>query len=155
LQGQLPVLPHNGDDNVHEHIHLSRGELNTALDHFERSLAMRQEAGNRSGEAQSLNNIGRVHHGRGENTIALEHYQASLAIRQDLGDRAGEARMLFHLALFFEQQGDSSKALSLLEQCLAINVQLNYPDAVIVRVELEEMRRRAASHPANGQVKRN
>jgi tetratricopeptide (TPR) repeat protein len=141
-------------NNIGE-IHLSRRELDTALDHFEHSLAIRQEDGNRSGEAQSLNNIGRVHHGRGENTIALEHYQRSLAIRQDLGDRAGEARMLFHLALFFDQQGDSSRALSLLEQCLAINVQLNYPNAVIVRAELEEMRRRAASHPANGQVQRN
>ena len=59
-------------------------------------LPLRRAAGDRSGEAQTLNNIGAVHRSLGEIQKALEKYNEALPLWRALGDRNGEARTQQH-----------------------------------------------------------
>ena len=59
----------------------------SALAKFEQTLKLYREAGNRSGEAQTLNDIGVVYNDLGEKQKALEYYSQSDLLRLAIGDR--------------------------------------------------------------------
>ena len=102
----------------------------TALDHYQRALAIRRELGDRSGEAETLNNIGTLRLDQRDEKAALDHYQRALAIRRELGDRSGQAQTLnnigtVHLhratsAWFGIDKEELEQALDFFEQALPI-----------------------------------
>ena len=71
---------------------IRQGNYAQALEHYQRSLKIREEIGDKRGIANTLDNIGNVHHSQGNYAQALEHYQRSLKIKEEIGDKQGIAR---------------------------------------------------------------
>ena len=90
-------------------------QLPEALGHFEQGLAIRQELGDRKGEAVTLNNISHIYHGWGRYGEAFKTLKQSLAIQQEIGDRKGEAVTLNNISQIYDAWGryeQASKTLS-------------------------------------------
>ena len=102
----------------------SRGVYDAALEHYRRSLEIREQLGDRAGGASSLHQIGMVHQDRGDYDAALEHYRRSLVIFEQLGDRTGVASFYGQLGRLFQAQGQRDEALKSYEQALVIFEQL-------------------------------
>jgi tetratricopeptide (TPR) repeat protein len=100
------------------------GHYDAALAYYEKSLAIKQEKGDRQGEGVTLNNISQIHQVRGDYDNALDYLEQSLAIRQQIGDRQGEGVTLSNLAITAYAKGDYESALHYLEQSLAIVQQI-------------------------------
>jgi tetratricopeptide (TPR) repeat protein len=97
-----------------------RDEYDQALRLSEGALKVFQELGDRSGIANSLNNIGEIHYDLGDLDLALEKYKASFAIVEELGDRSGIANSLNNIGLIHYDLGDLGLALEKHERSLAI-----------------------------------
>jgi DNA-binding SARP family transcriptional activator/predicted negative regulator of RcsB-dependent stress response len=79
--------------------YLHQGSYAAALDHFQRSLTLRNALEDRQGTATLHNNIGVVHYYRGDYQAAHESYERSLTIKQEIGDRYGLAMSHMNLGL--------------------------------------------------------
>ncbi len=101
-----------------------RGELSTANEYHEESLALFRELGDRHGEATSLGNLGLVAFDRGELSTAQEYYEESLALFRELGDRHGEATSLGNLGNLAFKRRELSAAQEYLEESLALRREL-------------------------------
>ena len=96
------------------------GDYDTALDFLQRSLAIRQDIGDKSGEGTTLNNISQIFKARGDYDSALDFLQRSLAIQQDIGEKSGEGTTLNNMATIAHARGDYDSALDYLQRALAI-----------------------------------
>ncbi|MDP2807016.1 MAG: tetratricopeptide repeat protein, partial [bacterium] len=56
-----------------------------AMEHYEKSLRIKEEIGDRRGQAYSRNSIGNIHYARGDYALALEHLTRSLDIQKEMG----------------------------------------------------------------------
>ena len=110
-------------------IYQDRGSYAEALAHYERSLMILEELGNRSGIANSVHQIGVIHQARGAHKQALELYQKSLRINEELGNRSGEAFTLGEMGRLFASLGQYEEALERLLNALAILAELQSPYA--------------------------
>ena len=102
-----------------QYFHL--GDYDRALGYLERSLAISQEIGDRSGEGATLNNISTIYHARSDSNRALEYLQRSLAISQEIEDRSGESTTLNNIAQIYHARGDYGRALEQLKRSLTIS----------------------------------
>jgi tetratricopeptide (TPR) repeat protein len=98
----------------------SLGRWADALAHYQTSLAIKRELGDRQGEAQTLNDIGLVYQLQGQWADALAQYQTNLAIKRELGDQQGEAQTLNNIANIYQAQGKWADALAHYQQSLDI-----------------------------------
>ncbi|MGD8545356.1 MAG: tetratricopeptide repeat protein [Candidatus Bathyarchaeota archaeon] len=105
-------------------IYWYRGELNQALEHYQQSLKIKEELGNRKGIADSLNNLGLVYWSKGELNQALEHYQQSLKINKEIGNKKGIAVLLNNLGNVYRLRGELNQALEHYQQSLTISEKL-------------------------------
>ena len=76
------------------------------------SLALRRDAGDGHGQAETLNQIGLAHWAQGEGGAARAAYSAAIDLWRAAGEPAEEARTLNNLGLV-EQAGDPRRALEL------------------------------------------
>jgi tetratricopeptide (TPR) repeat protein len=81
-------------------------------------LEFYRKAGDRSGEAETLNNIGAVYQSLGETRKALENYDQALSIRQAAGDRGGADITLRNIGDIYNLSGEPQKALEKYDQAL-------------------------------------
>ncbi|MEE9215281.1 MAG: tetratricopeptide repeat protein [Thermodesulfobacteriota bacterium] len=88
-----------------------QGDYPLALQHFQKSLIIKEQLGDKAGIARALNNIGLVYWNQGDYPLALQHYQKSLIQCEALGDKAGIARALGNIGLVYADQGDYPLAL--------------------------------------------
>jgi CHAT domain-containing protein len=94
-------------------------EQQKALDYFNQALLLKRAVGDRSGEARTLNNIGRVYADLGERQKALDYYNQALPILHAIGDRSGEARTLTNVGVVYYTSGEQ-KALDYYKQALPL-----------------------------------
>ena len=87
-------------------VHYLQGDYDAALDHYRRSLAIKEQLGDRAGAAKTLNAIGIVFRQRGEYDKALDHYQRSLQEAEALGDRRQVATVLHAIGIVHQDRGD-------------------------------------------------
>jgi CHAT domain-containing protein/Tfp pilus assembly protein PilF len=92
----------------------------SALVKFEQALKLYREAGDRSLEATTLNNIGSVYSELGEKQKALEYYSQSLPLSRAVGDRGGEALTLNNIGAVYSELGEKQKALEYYSQSLPL-----------------------------------
>jgi tetratricopeptide (TPR) repeat protein len=92
-------------------IHLNKGEYALALEHYEKSLAVMENADDKDGIASALNNMGIVHCNRGEFEKGLELYSRSLEIQEKIGDRQGIALSLNNIGIIYHVKGQLDKVL--------------------------------------------
>lgn len=83
-----------------------------ALPQFEAALAAYRQAGDRRGEAISLNWMGNCHKHLGDTGRALEFLQASLAIKRELHDNVEQAKTLNNIGLIYWEQARYGDAIA-------------------------------------------
>jgi tetratricopeptide (TPR) repeat protein len=102
----------------------NRGDYDAALEWYRKSLAIKEQLGDRQGIATSYHQLGRVAGQRGDYDAALDWYRKSLAIAEQLGDRRGMAASYHQLGRVAENRGDYDAALDWYRKSLAIAEQL-------------------------------
>ncbi len=96
-----------------------------SIDFQQQSLEIRQEIGDRQGEANSLGNLGLAYYSLGEYQRAIDFHQQSLEIRREIGDRNGEANSLFNQAIALAKyEPRRFEALDQFKQARAIYAEL-------------------------------
>ncbi|WP_445251512.1 CHAT domain-containing protein [Microcoleus sp. Pol14C6] len=94
--------------------------LRGAISKYEQALKLYRSAGDRDGEAVSLNNIGSVYSALGEKQKALEYYSQSLTLYRAVGDRRGEATTLGNIGTVYSYLGEIQKAIEYYSQSLTL-----------------------------------
>ncbi|MCC7136964.1 MAG: CHAT domain-containing protein [Planctomycetes bacterium] len=88
------------------------GALLLARSAWERRRSLCERRGDRTGEAQSLGNIGVVYRELGEHSKALEFHERTLATMESLGDLPGVSAALTNLGHSHDSLGDRAGALA-------------------------------------------
>jgi tetratricopeptide (TPR) repeat protein len=101
-----------------------RGDYAAALDWYRRSLAVKEELGDRAGMSAGFHQLGVVAQQRGDYEAALDWYRRSLAIEEQLGDSASIAASYHQLGLVAQARGDYDVALEWYQRSLAISGEL-------------------------------
>ncbi|MBI5542076.1 MAG: tetratricopeptide repeat protein [Bacteroidia bacterium] len=86
--------------------------LKKSLDYNIRSLAIREEIGDKSGISASLVSIGVIYDKEGDYLKALEYFNRSLKINEELGEKSGIAASLNNLGKIYIKRNDITKALT-------------------------------------------
>ena len=86
------------------------GEYDKTREHFDKSLVIKKEIGERNGEATCYGNLGTVYESVGEYDKAREHLEKSLVITKEIGDRNGEAYCYRILGNMYESVGEYDNA---------------------------------------------
>jgi DNA-binding SARP family transcriptional activator/tetratricopeptide (TPR) repeat protein len=84
------------------------------------AVAAAQRLGDRTAEANALDNLGRVVESQGDHTTGTGLYERALTLYRDLGSRLGEANALLDLARIGSYTGDFPRSAALLEQSESI-----------------------------------
>ena len=96
------------------------GEKQKALEYYNQALPLRQAVGDQSGEAATLNNIGRIYDSLGEKQKALAYYNQVLRLDRAVGDPGGEATTLNNIGVVHHAVGEKQKALEYYNQALLL-----------------------------------
>ncbi len=91
----------------------------TARSHYEASLALWRELGDRRGIASCLASLGIVAYGEGNFGLARRLHEESLGILRDLGDEEGMALAQYYIANVDLAEGNFERAQALFEEALA------------------------------------
>ncbi|MFC6863086.1 tetratricopeptide repeat protein [Halomicroarcula sp. GCM10025817] len=102
------------------HAHLNRGAYQKAQAEFEERLGEARDNENRQGEAQSLNDVGKVARKLGEYEAARESHQQSLEIYRTIGDQQGEAKSLGNIGAVVWNLGEYEQARKYLRESIEI-----------------------------------
>lgn len=94
------------------------GEPEKALVHYREGLGLTRAAGDRKGEARTLNNLAALSRITGEVQEALVSYGRALQIFEELEDRRWQARVLGNLGQVYLDLGETARALDSLRQAL-------------------------------------
>jgi tetratricopeptide (TPR) repeat protein len=101
-----------------------RGDYDTAEQHYQAALAIREELGDRAGLASSYHQLGILAQNRSDYDTAEQRYQAALTIFKELGDRAGLAHSYGQLGILTQDRGDYDTAEQRYQASLAITEEL-------------------------------
>jgi tetratricopeptide (TPR) repeat protein len=115
------------------------GEVAEAMRLYHDALKMYEDAGDRAGQATTLNNIGGVYHSIGQPDKALGYYHQALLITEEVGDRAGESVTRYNLAMIYRAQGKLREAVEELKQVVQLDQLLQNPDLESDRAMLEQV----------------
>ena len=88
-----------------------RGELEKAMEHYQKALGLHKEIGHRLGEATDLGDLGIVFGQKERFDDAEAHFQKALEIHRGIGNRLGEAAALNNLANVLRLKGNLKAAL--------------------------------------------
>jgi tetratricopeptide (TPR) repeat protein/predicted amidohydrolase len=97
-----------------------KGELPTAVECQERSLAIREELGLNRAVLDSLINLGTLHQLKGHLERALQYYRRGLAIGEEVGTRLGIALALGNMGEVYRLKGELERALEYYQRSLSI-----------------------------------
>ena len=86
------------------------GKPELALEVGERALQLVREAGDRHGEALTLNGIGLAQARTGDEIGALDSYETAVTLLSELGDRHAAGLVLANLGALHKGQGDEEQA---------------------------------------------
>jgi tetratricopeptide (TPR) repeat protein len=95
-----------------------------AIEYCQQSLEIKQEIGDRSGQADSLHDLGNAYYTLGQYQRAIEYYQQSLEIRQEIGDRSRGADSLHNLGNVYDSLGQYQQAIEYYQQSLEIEQEI-------------------------------
>ncbi|MDX2217100.1 MAG: tetratricopeptide repeat protein [Oculatellaceae cyanobacterium bins.114] len=88
--------------------------------HYQQSLDLAKEVGDKQGQWKALNNLGNIFQSLGEYTEAISFLQETLALAQEIGDRRGEGNALGNLGLAYNSLGNYERAIDFHQQDLTI-----------------------------------
>lgn len=102
-----------------------QGDPPAARRHYEASLEIAREIGDRPAIASALNQLGNVAWIQGDYPAARVRHEESLQLRKELGDRRGVGASLNNLGNLAQRLGDLATARTCLEECLEICREFN------------------------------
>ncbi|MHA2364218.1 MAG: tetratricopeptide repeat protein [Candidatus Hodarchaeales archaeon] len=111
-------------------IYQLKGELETALDYCQRSLAIREKVGNLHTIATSLNNIGIIYSSKGESETALDYYQQSLTFLKKIGNPLQIAKSLNNIGQIYRYKGELETALDFYSKSLTLFEEIGNPQPI-------------------------
>jgi CHAT domain-containing protein/Flp pilus assembly protein TadD len=91
-----------------------------AVKKYEAALPLWREAGDKRGEAYTLNEIGVIYANVGESQKALEHYGQAVQLWREVGDRLSEATALTNIGVANLRLGEAREALKYFLQALPL-----------------------------------
>ena len=91
-----------------------------AIERYENALPLWRAAGDRRGEAETLDELGGVYHDLGENRKALHYLARALPLLQAVSDRDGEAHTLNDIGAVYDDFGEKQKAVDYYNQALPL-----------------------------------
>jgi tetratricopeptide (TPR) repeat protein len=100
--------------------HLAQCRWQRALECFEESARLADQAGDKPGKAHALNYTGSTYCDSGELDQALKFHEEALAVAREIGDRDCECRALTNIGIVYRARGEPAKALRCHEKALAI-----------------------------------
>ena len=112
------------------HAHYLLGNYPRALEYHEKSLAIREEIGDKESIANSLFAIGTIYFGQGDYPRALECFKKALAIREEIGDKLNTANMLGNIGNNYYFLADYPRALEYLKKGLAVHEEIGNKDGI-------------------------
>ncbi|MDZ7961815.1 MAG: CHAT domain-containing tetratricopeptide repeat protein [Aulosira sp. DedQUE10] len=95
-----------------------------ALQSWQQALIIYLEIKDRTGESESLGNLGLAYYSLGDYESAIGYYQQSLAIAKEIKDRRGESAALTNLGNVYLSLGNYPKVIEYLQQSLAITKEI-------------------------------
>ncbi|MEG5176120.1 CHAT domain-containing tetratricopeptide repeat protein [Microcoleus sp. B3-D7] len=93
----------------------------SAIIKLEEALKLYREAGDHSGEVNTLTWLGVIYSELGEKQKALEYYSQLLPLSRAVGDRGGEAAILTSIGVIYSELGEKQKALEYYSQSLPLS----------------------------------
>jgi CHAT domain-containing protein/tetratricopeptide (TPR) repeat protein len=120
--------------------------LRKSIDSYNEALPLWREAGDKRGEAYTLNQIGLVRSRTGEPKKAIEFYEQAMALWRDVGDRLNEANELTNIGTAYWRQSESEKALEYNGRALSVARAAGYRE-----VEALALNNIGAEYGASGQ----
>jgi DNA-binding SARP family transcriptional activator/Tfp pilus assembly protein PilF len=118
--------------------HAHFGDPAQALICCRQALALVQQTGDHYGQANTWDSLGHTHHRLRHHAKATRCYQRALVLFRDLGARYKEASTLVRLGDAHHTAGHSAVARNTWQQSLDILIELDHPDAEIVRAKLHD-----------------
>ncbi|MBW4560259.1 MAG: CHAT domain-containing protein [Mojavia pulchra JT2-VF2] len=118
------ALPNNQTESEigllnQEAVKLSQqSQLAEALQRLEKALAISTDQGERSWEAITLNNIGRIYQKQSKYPQALQSYQQALLINRELGDQVQLGKTYSNIGFLFDIQNQPELAVFFYKHCL-------------------------------------
>jgi tetratricopeptide (TPR) repeat protein len=97
------------------------GKLDDALTHYEQSLAIKKQIGDKRGIASSLSEIAYIHDLQGRPDRAVASYKEALDIRRALGDKRGVGITLANLGASYLDRGRYPESLEALREALQVH----------------------------------
>jgi tetratricopeptide (TPR) repeat protein len=101
-----------------------KGELDKALEYFEKALKLDEELGSKEGMAIGLGNVGIVYGIKGELEKALEYHEEALKLDEELGRKEGIAADLGNVGIVYKIKGELDKALEYHRRALKLHEEL-------------------------------
>ncbi|MEH2156223.1 CHAT domain-containing protein [Nostoc sp.] len=95
-----------------------QGQLTEALQRLQKALAISRELGERSWEAVTFNNIGRIYQSQKKYPEALQSYQQALLINKELGDVVRLGKTYSNIGYLFDIQNKPELAIFFYKHCL-------------------------------------
>lgn len=102
-----------------------RGDMRTALLHYDSALALHKLSGDEDGQADVITNMASMRSALGERDEALRLYAEGLAIHQRIKDSVSIANDLNAIGTVHMARGDHARAIDLFAQGLALQEKLN------------------------------
>jgi len=119
----------NATGNI-SNVYRAKGELEKALEYFEKALKLDEEFGIKEGMAAGLGNIGMIYPVKGEFEKALEYLGKALKRDKELGDKEGIARDLGNIGSVYLSKGEFYKALEYYEKALKLDEELGRKEGI-------------------------
>ena len=111
-------------------IYYSHGEVDSALNNFEKSLKISVEIGDKDGESSTLHNFALIYNNKGDVQQALEYYGRSLKLSEETGDKKGVAITLNIIGAIQREQGDIAMSLEYHKKSLKISEEIGYKTGI-------------------------
>jgi serine phosphatase RsbU (regulator of sigma subunit) len=102
-----------------------RGDIDGALENYEKSLAIYRQLNNPTAIAALLNNIGTIYTSKGNQVKALEYHLESLVMKEAVKDSFGIATSLNNIASIYQDQGDTTKAIEYYNRSIEMRRAIN------------------------------
>ncbi|MGF1934090.1 MAG: CHAT domain-containing protein [Nostoc sp. ChiQUE02] len=95
-----------------------QGQLKEALQRLQKALEISREFGERSWEAVTFNNIGRIYQSQKKYPEALKSYQQAILINKELGDLVRLGKTYSNIGYLFDIQNKPELAIFFYKHCL-------------------------------------
>ena len=120
-------------------VYQTRGELDKAVEFYQKALQLHEALGSKEGMAINYANLGLVYQTRGELDKAVEFHQKALQLDEALGSKQGMAADYGNLGNVYKQS-NKTKAKHYYQLSIALYNQLHSPMAKTVQAWLDALK---------------